>query len=58
MNNADFRTIVELIGAGITEYRKLGLMTEDYEESVNKAVERSLKVLKDYLKKEEDNGKS
>ena len=56
MSNSDFRTIVELIGVGITEYRKLGLMTEGYEEQVDKAVDRSLKVLKDYLKKGEDNG--
>ena len=53
MSNSDFRTMVELINVGITEYRKLGLMTEGYEKQVGKAVDRGLKVLKDYLNKED-----
>tara|TARA_R100000808_G_scaffold23182_1_gene51190 strand:- start:538 stop:705 length:168 start_codon:yes stop_codon:yes gene_type:complete len=53
MSNSDFRTIVELINVGRLEYKKMGLMTKDYEKQVHKAVDRGLKVLKDYLNKDD-----
>ena len=53
MSNSDFRTIIELINVGIKEYTDEGLITEDYKKQVGKAVDWCIKVLKEYLNKED-----